>query len=148
MVGGDPGNPYLDFQFVVEIDSVIVAGFSEVTGLSVELETEEYEEGGINGYTHTFPKRFSYSNLTFKKGLTDTENLWGWVRKAVLGEAERQNGRVIMLDNTGQQARGWEFIDAYPVRWEGPDLAADGGRVAMETLEITHEGLRKHGGGP
>lgn len=148
MVGGDPDNPYLGFRFYVEIDSLVKGGFSEVSGLSAELETEEYEEGGINGYTHTFPKRFSYSNLTLKQGLVDEEKLWGWVRQAILGKAERKNGRIIMIDNTGTKARGWEFLSGYPVRWEGPNLVADQNAVAMETLEIAHEGIRKHGGEP
>lgn len=147
MPTGDRTDPYLGFRFTVEIDSLIVAGFSRVEGLGIELETEEYEEGGVNAKTHILPTRFSYSNITLERGITDSDVLWDWMTEAKHGIPERKNGRIILLDSEGQEATGWEFTDAYPVRWEGPDLEAARGQVAIESLELAHEGLSRHGGG-
>lgn len=144
MTTGERTDPYVGFRFRVELDSLEVAGFSEVEGLEVELETEPYEEGGVNHYTHTLPTRFSYPNLTLRHGLTESEDLWQWMDDAVHGSIERKSGRIILLDSTGDEVRGWEFRQGYPVRWAGPDLAADQGAVAIEALEIAHNGLGKH----
>lgn len=134
-------DPYLDARFLVEIDSLVVAGFSEVSGLEVELETEEYEEGGINTHTHSLPKRFGYPNLVFERGMTDSRTLWQWVEDALNGRIERKSGRVFLQDSLGESTWGWEFHEAYPVRWSGPELRADQASVAVETLELTHNGL-------
>lgn len=148
MSTGERNDPYLDFRFQVEVDSLVVAGFSEVSGLEVEVETEEYEEGGVNAYTHTLPKRGSTPNLTLRRGLTDSTSLWDWVRSAVDGRVERKNVRVLLLDSTGAESWGWECRNAYPVRWAGPELSGDGNAVAVETLELAHEGITRMEGLP
>lgn len=143
MTTGERVDPYLNVRFHVELDSLIVGGFQSVEGLEVELETEEYEEGGVNHYTHVLPTRLTYSNLALQRGLTTSDELWDWMSESIHGTAERKNGRIILLDSTGQQEQAWEFIDGYPVRWEGPKFSADGGDVAIEALEIAHHGIRK-----
>lgn len=143
MTTGERVDPYLNVRFHVELDSLIVGGFQSVEGLEVELETEEYEEGGVNHYTHVLPTRLTYSNLTLQRGLTTSDELWDWMSESIHGTAERKNGRIILLDSAGQQKQAWEFIDGYPVRWEGPEFSADGGDVAIEALEIAHHGIRK-----
>lgn len=148
MPTGTRSDPYLDFRFQVELDGLVVGGFSEVEGLRVDVETETYREGGVNTYTHTLPTAFTSPNVTLRRGLTDATELWDWLRDAVHGEPVRKNGRILLLDATGAEVGGWEFRDAYPVRWDGPDLAADRGAVAMEALELAHRGLSRHGGGP
>lgn len=140
---GELVDPYPGFRFHVEIDSLFVAGFSEVTGLEVEVETEEYEEGGVNHHTHVLPKRVSYSNVTLKRGLTDFPQFTRWIDEAIRGPAERKTGHIFLQDASGRIGRGWEFVDGYPVRWEGPDLAADQASVAIESLEIAHQGLNQ-----
>lgn len=134
-------DPFLDARFLIEIDSLVVAGFSEVSGLEVELETEEYAEGGVNTYTHSLPKQFDYPNLVLERGVTDSRTLWQWVEDALNGRIERKNVRVILLDSVGQERWGWEFREAYPVKWAGPELDADRASVAVETLELTHNGI-------
>ncbi len=147
MTTGERIDPYLDFRFHVELDSLLVAGFSDVQGLEMEVETEEYKEGGRNHYTHSLPTRITFPNLTFQKGLTNSHELWTWVAESLHGPAQRRTGRIILLDQSGVEVRGWEFQNGYPVRWEGPDLSAEGSDVAIETLEIAHEGLRAFGVG-
>ena len=134
-------DPLLGFRFRVEIDGILVAGFSEVSGLEVQMEPEEYEEGGRNDGPHRLPTRYSSPNLVLQRGMTDSPELWEWMTSAINGRIERQNGRILLLDTVGKRARDWAFTGAYPVRWAGPDLQADQGSVAIETLELAHKGF-------
>jgi len=143
MTTGERTDPYLGFRFHVELDGLIVGGFSEIGGLEVELETEPYEEGGVNGYTHVLPTRLSYSNVTLHRGITASTELWDWMNEARYGPPERKTGQVIVINSIGEAVRGWEFLEGYPVRWEGPELSAEQGTVAIEALEIAHHGLEQ-----
>ena len=143
MTTGVRRDPYLDFRFLVELGELIVGGFSEVQGLEAELETEEYEEGGVNNFAHVLPGRWTYPNLTLERGMTRSTELWDWMNEARHGAPERRSGRIVILNSRGLPVRGWEFIHGYPVRWEGPALNAEQGDVAIETLEIAHQGLQE-----
>ncbi|WP_336364716.1 phage tail protein [Halalkalicoccus salilacus] len=136
-------DPYLSYRFLVEVDSLVVAGFSEVSGLEVETTTEDYQEGGVNAYTHKLFKHVSYPNLVLRKGMSDSQTLWRWIRDATAMQpiAERKNIRVVLLNSTGQESRGWEFREAYPVKWTGPEFQADQASVAIETVELVHRGF-------
>jgi phage tail-like protein len=138
-------DPYVGFRFLVEIDSLVVAGFSEVSGLETEMSPEEYEEGGVNRFTHKLPGRVSHPNLVLRRGLTDSRALWAWMQETVLrvgdGSVPRRNVRVMVLDSTGAESRAWVFLNAYPVKWTGPELSAGDASVAIESLELVHEGL-------
>lgn len=140
---GDRNDPYLGFQFQVEIDGLITAGFSEVSGLAVETETEEYKEGGFNDYVHILPKGSKYRNLVLKRGITDSDVLWNWHQDVVNGKIERKSGRIILYDNKGNEKWYWTFEDAFPVKWTGPDFKADSGAAAVEALELAHHGIKK-----
>lgn len=134
-------DPYGSYRFTVEIDSLIVGGFSEVSGLERELETEDYNEGGVNRYTHSFPDRMTHPNLTLKRGMTDSDVFWNWLQGVEYGVVERKNGRILLMDSTGTEVWGWKFREAYPVKWTGPELRADESAVAIETVELTHKGV-------
>lgn len=134
-------DPYPDFRFQVEIDSLIVAGFAEVSGLEIEIATEEYEEGGRTGYTHQLPGRTSHPNLELRRGVTDSRSLIEWIQAVAAGRIERKNVHVFLLDSSGLPKWGLQCKEAYPVRYAGPDLQADQAEVAMETLELAHRGL-------
>ncbi len=136
-------DPYAVFSFVVEINGIQVGGFSEVTGLQSETETEDYREGGINHYLHKMAKVTKYPNLTLKRGLTDAEDLWKWHRKVVEGTVERKTITVVLRDYSGKEKWRLVFNDAYPVKWSGADLNATGNTVAVESLEIAHHGMTK-----
>lgn len=143
MPTGARKDPLANFRFLVEIDSLVVAGFSEVTGIQVETETEEYREGGVNDYVHRFRKLTKYPNLVFRRGLTDSSALWDWYRDVVDGRVQRKNGAILLFDRLGAQAWRWEFVQAYPVKWTGPELRGEGNATAIEALEIAHNGLKK-----
>lgn len=136
-------DPYLSFRFLVEIQGLIVGGFSEVSGLQAETEIEEFREGGVNDHVHKLPKITKYPNLTLKRGITDSDVLWNWYQDVISGFFERKNGFIILQDNEGNEKWRWHFINAYPVKWTGPDLKADSSTVAVETLELAHNGIKK-----
>jgi phage tail-like protein len=142
MALGARADPYSAFNFLVEIDGLVVGGFSEVTGLHVEIEVHDYREGGLNDYIHRLagPARYP-SNLVLKRGLVDSDTLWIWQRDVTQGIIERRNGSIVLLDDTRQEAVRWNFTGAYPVRWNGPELRAGSSAVAIETLELAHHGL-------
>jgi len=136
-------DPYLGFRFLVEIQGLIVAGFTDVSGLQAEIETFEYREGGLNNYAHRLPGPVRYQNLVLRRGLTDIDNLWSWHRDVTRGIVRRRNGSVILVGDLGHLLWRWNFRGAYPVRWAGPDLRAESATVAVETLELSHQGLSK-----
>lgn len=141
---GVRNDPYTAFNFLVEIEGLLVGGFSEVTGLQIETEVEEYREGGRNGYIHKLagPTRYP-ANLVLKHGLTDIESLWSWHQEIVKGNIERKNGTIYLLDRRQLPAMWWDFKGAYPVKWTGPELRADANNVAVETVELVHQGISK-----
>lgn len=133
-------DPYTSFNFLVEIQGIITAGFSEISGLQIETELEEVREGGVNNHIHKLPKLTKYGNLTLKHGLTDQDILWNWYKDVINGNVMRTNITIFLLDFAGKLVMHWEFSDAYPVKWTGPELKAESNTVAFETLEIAHNG--------
>ncbi len=143
MPTGQKTYPYTSFRFKVEINGIIVAQVSDVSGLQVETETEPYEEGGENIFVHQLPKRTKFQNITLKRGITDLEEMWKWHQDVVKGKFQRKNGAIILMDVAGNEKWRWNFSQAFPVKWTGPDLKADGNSVAFETIELAHHGIEK-----
>jgi phage tail-like protein len=139
---GGRQDPLLDYNFAVEIEGLVAGGFSEVSGLEVELEVQDYREGGVNSFIHkrAGPAKYS-SNLILKRGMTDNMVLWNWYWNAVQGIIDRKNVSILLLDQAGQEVVRWNFEQAYPVKWTGPDLRATANEVAIESLELAHKGL-------
>jgi phage tail-like protein len=136
--------PYSAFKFLVEVDGSIAAGFTACSGLQVETEFDEVQEGGVNGHRHKLPKASRYGNLTLSRGMTDSDDLWTWHRDVVGGRFTRKSVAVILWDReTKDQKRRWQFACAYPVKWTGPELKADGSSVALEILEFAHDGFSR-----
>jgi len=136
-----PKDPHIGLRFWVQLGQVEVAGFKECSGLAIETEAFEYKEGGLNTYTHKLPVRTSYKNITLKRGLDEGQDLYRWYVKAMRGQIGRQNISIIVYDSLGREVRKWNLQRAWPCKWTGPDLKTDQGAVAVETVEIAHEGL-------
>ena len=136
-------------KFTFEIDGLTIGAFTEVSGLSVQVDVEELAEGGQNGYTHKLLGRMKWPNLVFKRGLTDTDALFEWLMSAS-GEGltrsgnqvKPRNGRISVLDAAGRPMRTWTVLEAKPVKWTGPRLAASSRDLAIEELEVCHSGFR------
>ena len=144
MATGERTDPYLAARYQVQLDELIVAGFNSVEGLEVELETESFEEGGENAFTHTLPTRISHGNVTLVRGIGESDELWTWMEAGMNGPPVRKTGQIILLDARGEPVRGWEFRNGFPVRWEGPEFSAEESDIAIEQLEIAHQGLEQY----
>jgi phage tail-like protein len=142
MALGSRRDPYLGFNFLVELEGLLVGGFSQVSGLQAEIEIHDYREGGLNDYLHRLAGPVRYpANLVLKRGLTDNQALWLWHRDVRAGIITRRNLTVILQDHAGQPVHYWHLERAYPVRWVGPELQADANSIAVETLELVHCGF-------
>ena len=142
--GGKRTDPYFGFQFRVEIKGIEIAGFSEVSGLQVEIETEDFREGGRNDHMYKLAGPVKYpSNLILKHGIMDSTELWDWQQQIAEGKIERKSVSVKLLDSANEEKWRWNFKDAYPVKWSGPDLRGLANEVAVETLELAHHGMSK-----
>lgn len=143
MATGDRKDPLRAFNFLIEIDGITRAGFRECSGLDSTQDVVEYREGNEGPSSRKLPGMVHFSNITLKRGQTDDIQLWEWREKAMRGKVERKNGSIVLLDETGAEKLRWNFTNGWPLKWTGPTLNAAGNEVAIESLEITHEGLTK-----
>lgn len=135
-------DPLQAFNFHIEIEGLVTAGFSECSGLQAEIEAQAYSEGGVNGYEHQFWGRTKYPRLVLKRGLTQIDGLWNWYWDVTQGKIQRKNGTIYLQDGQHSPVLAWHFMQALPVKWSGPDMRADSATVAFETIEVVHQGLR------
>jgi phage tail-like protein len=119
-----------------------VAGFSECSGIEASFEVMQVKEGGLNTHVWQLPVRASHSNVTLKHGaIYAYDDLWDWHYSWVQGQGKRKDGLIVLNNNSGQPAKMWKFKRGIPVKWTGPSLNASQNTVAVESLEIAHEGL-------
>ncbi len=140
LVGHDP---YMAYNFAVEIGGVVLGGFSEVSGLSSEINLESYEEGGLNDYVHQFPKKTTYPNLVLSRGLVNIDLFYIWYQATSQGLVQQLNGTIFLLNNQQIPVMWWTFKNAYPVKWEGPQFDASSDNIAVEKIELVHQGISK-----
>ena len=136
-------DPFQAFNFWVEIEGILVGGFSECSGLQMETEVETYAEGGLNEYTHQFRGRAKYAPLVLKRGLTLNDQLWRWHQDVIEGHFERKNGTIYLLNAMHVPVVWWNFRKAFPSKWTGPELRANSSEVAFESVELLHQGLSR-----
>jgi phage tail-like protein len=138
-------DPYRAFNFKLEIDGITRAGFRECSGLDAKTAPVDYREGIDKGnIARKLTGLNTHSNITLKWGATDDHSLWDWRKTVIDGKTQRKNGSIILVDETGdgEKAR-WNFKEGWAATWTGPSLNATSNDVAIETLEIVHEGLTK-----
>lgn len=135
-------------KFTFEIGKTIIGSFTEVSGLSVQLDVEELAEGGQNAFTHKLLGRMKWPNIVLKRGLTDTDALFQWVMQCSgagltleKNKVKPLDGKISVLDAKGQRVRTWTILKAKPVKWTGPRLAASSRDLAIEELEVCHSGF-------
>lgn len=136
-------DPFKNFNFLVEIDGIAQAGFSECTGLRLEVAVIEYREGGEMSSVRKLPGRSTVGDITLKRGITTSKELQEWLESIRNGVANRKNGVIVLLDDERKPVVRWKFVNAFPRKWEGPNLDAKGNDVAIETLTLCCEGLER-----
>jgi phage tail-like protein len=133
-------DPYGQFNFQVKIDGIIVAAFSEVSGLTSDTSIIEYREGSDNvGTVRKLPGLRKYNHIVLKRGWTSDNKLWTWRKSVIDGQTQRKTGSNVLLDESRSPVLSWEFCEGWPSKWEGPAVNAQTSEVAIETLEITCE---------
>jgi phage tail-like protein len=144
----DPSFPTPAAQFLVQVDGKDIGYFSEVSGLSVQVEVVEIPEGGQNQYVEKRPGRMSWPNIVLKRGVTKQNNLFPWMQKssgtafsAADNKLERNTAAIIMIDTENTAIRTWNVAGAFPVRWSGPSFSLSASDIATEELEIAHHGF-------
>jgi phage tail-like protein len=143
MPTGNRVDPYHGFNFLVELDGITRAGFQECSGLDTSTDAVEYREGADPNHKRKLMGLNAFSNITLKWGVTDSDELWKWRQTVIDGRAERKNGSIILMDAAGNEKVRWNFLNAWPTKWTGPTFNATDNAVAVETLEIAHEELKK-----
>ena len=135
--------PYGRFRYKVEIEGLEAGGFSEVTGFDASIDVMEYREGDMVQTPMKIPGLKKYANITLRKGLADSRALYDWMIAGVDGEVTRKTITISLLGQTGDVVAAWRVINAWPVKYTGPDFNATSSEVAVETLEIAHEGMTR-----
>jgi phage tail-like protein len=145
MATGQRIDPYGNYNFLVEIQGIARAAFQEASGFDSSIDVVEHREGGENTTLRKLPAMTKYSNITLKWGTTDDQDLYKWHRQWVTGDpaAKRLDGSIVLLDRQGQEKARWNFFHAWPAKWTGPSFNAEGNDVAIETLELAHEGIER-----
>lgn len=154
------------WKFYVEVMGVIIAEFNECAGLGMEREVKRVREGGTNDFEWLLPGQITYPNITLKRGITYNRELWRWFRWGMydgqvwgihtvpgmsaalaglkfLGIIVPQGTAMSIILGTvdGRKARHWDIMGAIPVKWVGPDMQAGSDQVAIEQIEIAHQGI-------
>jgi phage tail-like protein len=136
-------DPYRVYKYKVEIDGITRGGFREASGLDSSQDPIEYREGTDELHAKKLPGLNKSSNISLKWGITDDAQLWEWRKKSIDGKVERKNGSIVLYNDAGEEKIRWNFMEGWPTKWTGPSFNATGNEVAIETLEIAHEGLTK-----
>jgi len=137
----DPQGAYI---FCLEIDGIEVAQFLECSGLKASTTVFELEEGGMNHRVHKLPGQSKWDNLQLRYGVTGDVSLLGWrgkVHEDNFGTDLRKNGAIVVKNNQMQVVRRYNFKDAWPVSWEGPAFNSNSNELAIESIELAHNGI-------
>ncbi|MFT3701638.1 MAG: phage tail protein [Agriterribacter sp.] len=118
-------------------------GFTEVTGLSEEFEVIEYREGNSPNFSAIkLPGLRKFSNVVLKRGIIKGDNdFFNWINTVNVNGVERRDITISLLNEAHEPVRVWRIKNAWPCKLSAPDLKADANEVAIETLELAHEGL-------
>jgi phage tail-like protein len=134
-------DPYATYNFYVEWNGIIHAGFQECSGMGSTQNAGEYREGTDPLTVRKLPGLITYDNVTLRRGITNNKELWDWREKIMKGNVERREVSIVLLDDTGAEKIRWNLTSCWPVTWSGPEFNATSDEVAVETLEFAHEGI-------
>lgn len=146
-------DPYGSYNFIVNVNGISDDGsaarglFTEVSGLESEVPPIEYRGGGEAITNRKIPGLVKYTNLTLKRGVTADLAFWNWILEGMNGVVNRTDCSVVMQDENRVEVLRWNIKRAWPCKWTGPGLNAANNEIAMETVEICHEGLEIDGQG-
>jgi phage tail-like protein len=142
MATGERRDPYRSFNFQLVIDNVPLGAFSECSGLTAEGDAVDYREGtDLIPNVRKLVGLRKYSNITLKRGYTQDTSLWTWFNNIVNGLPDRRDVTIVLLNEQRQPVLRWHAENAWINKIEAPMFKASGNEVAMESVELVHEGL-------
>lgn len=139
--------------FIVEVDGKLLGEFREVRGLSAKVEVMEVIEGGQNDFVHKLPGRFTFEDVTLRRGITFDNGLYNWFNEMSGSRFElgtlrkgkatfsRQNVAITLRSSKGTRLRTWILSDALPISWKGPELSIENDDFLVEEITLSHQGL-------
>ncbi|HKS28219.1 MAG TPA: phage tail protein [Pyrinomonadaceae bacterium] len=136
-----PPDPLASFNFKLEIEGITIAGFSEVTGLNSESNVIDYREGDEPITPRKLPGLNKFANLTLKRGMSVDKQLYEWRKTVVDGDITRKNLSIVLQNEKHDEVARWNVFNAWISKMAVPDLKANANEIAIETVEITHEGV-------
>jgi len=139
--------PYPAYNFKVSVTNVdtgdtVSGSFSEVSGLTVDVQPIEYRDGTDDSTVRKIRGLRKLSNITLKRGITGHVGFWNWILAGISGDVQRQQGYIAMLNEDRAEVMRWNFNQAWPTKYTGPSLNAKNNEIAMETLELVVEDMR------
>ena len=132
-------DPYAQFKVLLEIEGVISAGFTEVSGITMDPGVIEYRKGTGQGHMRKLPGLMTFGNITLKRGYSRNREIWDWRKTTLRGQTERRSGAIILLDEARAPLLRWEFREGWVMTYEGPALNATANEAAIESIEIVVE---------
>lgn len=130
-------DPYRNYRFLVEIDGITQAGFSDCSGFGSHVEVIEYREGGQPAHVTKLSGKTSYPDIKLKWGITDSRELYDWHLNVINGQRDLRNGSIIQLDEEGQEKIRWNFFGAWPSAYDAPSFTAKGNDVAIDSMTLS-----------
>ena len=134
-------DPFSAQHFRVEISGLTAAGFVSCSGLAAETEVIDYRLGNDKAPMRKLPGIHKFANVTLKRGYTADRQLWDWYKGVLDGSVQRRSISIVLMDDAGTDLLRWNVHNAWPTKYEGPTLNASGNDIAMETIELAHEGF-------
>lgn len=131
------------FRFAVQIEGITEAVFTECTLPTLEVEVHQQMEGGLNNAVHHLPGRVKAGKITLKRGLTSSDKLLAWYMDVAQGNISDSQRKVsvVMYDSLLEEVMRWNFEGAFPSKWSGPSFVSGNSQLAIETLELSYEGM-------
>jgi phage tail-like protein len=137
-------DPFQGYNFAVEMNGITRMGFKQCSGLDSTTAAVKYREGtDATLAQRQLPGLLTFSNITLQRGITNDHALWDWRNSIASGASpsQRMNISIILNDNAGNEQIRWNIINAWPTKWTGPSFDATSDTIAIEQLELVHEGV-------
>lgn len=135
-------DPYVAFTYLIEINGLSSGGFNEVSGLDAEIEPISYRNGDEDFVARKLPGIKKYPNIVLKRGIIGLLDIFTWIQNTAGGTADRRDGAIILRNEVGDEVMRWSFVRGWACKYTGPSLKADSSAVAIESIEICHEGIK------
>lgn len=136
-------DPLAGYNFYVEWTGIIHAGFRECTGLDSTHSAGDYREGTDPITMRKIPGLITYSSITLQRGITTNDELWRWHNSVKEGGNFRRDISIVLLDDQANEKVRWNLTHCWPASWKAPSFNATADEIAIESLELAHEGISK-----